>query len=374
MNRLKALPWVLGVCLLAISLVAAKSLVQSDGPAPTPGAAKPVPTGGTIALGTVDSDPPPVRVGPPGIPGMQVVVSEVFVKDGDEVAVGAKLVQFDDSAIQPKLRQAKAELAAALQDKVRTEVAKQVHTINLNRQEASIKSIGEQLERAKKALDIGRELLEAELRLPNTDGQPLTEAKKQKRRDENLELIRGEGLVAELKARLADEEKKLEALKLNPVDAEIARAAAQIEACNGKILEAQAYIDACLVKARSAGVVEQVYAAPGMTFGPSTREPLMRLIPAGKRVVRTEVEAEFAFKVAAREGKKAIIYDANNFALTYEGTLVRVPTAFLPKRTAAEVLTVAPSLVLECLIEVTDPAPSGKPPLRVGQPVRVAIQ
>lgn len=373
MNRLKALPWMLGVCLLAISLVAAKSLVQTDSAKPDK-PAPPAPHNGTIALGTVDSDPGPVRVGPPGIPGMQVVVSKVSVKDGDEVAEGAPLVQFDDSAIQPKLKQAKAELTAAVQDKVSAEAAKQVHTVNLARQDANITATKEQLERAKKGLDIGRQLFEAELNLPDSNGQQLTEAKKQKRRNENLELLRGEGLVAELTARLADEEKKLDALKLNPVDADIARAAAQIEACNGKILEAQAYIDACLVKARSAGVVEQVYAAAGMTFGPSTREPLMRLIPAGKRVVRAEVEAEFAFKVADKIGKKAVIYDANNFALTYAGTLVRVPSAFLPKRTAADVLTIAPSLVLECLIEVTDPAPSGKPPLRVGQPVRVAIQ
>src|SRR5262249_38629719 len=130
MNRLKALPWVLGVCLLACSLIAAKGLVQPDNGKPD----KPVlPAGrdGTIALGTVDSDPPPVRVGPPAIPGMQVVVSEVFVKDGDEVPVGAKLVQFDDSTYQPKLKQARAELAAAVQDKSKAEVAKQVHSINL---------------------------------------------------------------------------------------------------------------------------------------------------------------------------------------------------------------------------------------------------
>jgi multidrug efflux pump subunit AcrA (membrane-fusion protein) len=372
MNRLKALPWVLGVCLLAISLVAAKSLVQTDpGKADRP--APPAAHTGTIALGTVDSDPGPVRVGPPGIPGMQIVVSKVFVKDGDEVAEGAPLVQFDDTVFQAKLKQARAELAAATQDKAKAEAAKQIHTVNLNRQDAGIKAAREQMDQAQKAYKIASDQLEALLRIP-VDNQPLTDAQKQKRREENLDLIMLQGKVTEFTVRLADEEKKLEALKLNPVDADIARAAAQIEACNGKILEAQAVIDACLVKARGAGVVEQVYAAAGMTFGPSTREPLMRLIPAGKRVVRAEVEAEFAFKVADKIGKKAVIYDANNFALTYEGTLVRVPTAFLPKRTAADVLTVAPSLVLECLIEVADPAPPGKPPLRVGQPVRVTIQ
>ena len=116
-----------------------------------------------------------------------------------------------------------------------------------------------------------------------------------------------------------------------------------------------------------------VHAAPGMTFGPSTRTPVLWLLPSGKRVVRAEVEAEFAYKIAEKEGRKVTIYDGSNFTLVYEGTLRRISTGYLPKRSQVDSLTVNPTKVLECTIEVTDPTPPGKPPLRIGQPVRVSF-
>src|SRR5205823_4071493 len=51
-------------------------------------------TGGTIALGTVDSVPSPVRIGPPSVSAI-ATVAKVFPKDGDEVKPGESLVQFD---------------------------------------------------------------------------------------------------------------------------------------------------------------------------------------------------------------------------------------------------------------------------------------
>ena len=115
MTRLQALPWAIGICLVALTLLGANRLLnpeeKSPGTAPVQkdGARSQPATGGTIALGTVDSDPPPVRIGPPGI-GMQLRVTEVFVneRDGKALAPGTRLVQFDDSIFQAKLKQAKA--------------------------------------------------------------------------------------------------------------------------------------------------------------------------------------------------------------------------------------------------------------------------
>ena len=55
------------------------------------------------------------------------------------------------------------------------------------------------------------------------------------------------------------------------------------------------------------------------------------------------------------------IYDDTDFALTYEGTVRRVASSFLPKRGADVALTVNPTKVLEVVIEVADPAPADKP-------------
>lgn len=375
-NRWRLIPWALGVGLLAFSLLGANKLLDPEGKGQTaarPAPAGPVLDGGVIVLGTVDSDPQPVRVGPPGV-GMQLTAVKVFVADGDAVKEGDPLVQFDDSIFRAKLAQAQAELAAAVEDKAKAEVAKRVHAITVVRQQDAIKQAADELRTAEDALRVGRANFETALnaeRVFSENNRPLTEAEKQERRDKNLELLQAAARVSGLKARLEDERKKLEALQLNPVDADIKRAEAQTAASQGKIQEAQAAVEMCRVKALRAGVVEHVFAAPGMTFGPSTRDPLLWLIPTGRRVVRAEVEAEFAYKVADKTDKAVTVYDHNNFALTYPGVVKRVGTAFLPKRTISDAIVVNQSRVLECLIEVTDPAPSDKPPLRVGQPVRV---
>jgi hypothetical protein len=99
----------------------------------------------------------------------------------------------------------------------------------------------------------------------------------------------------------------------------------------------------------------------------------MYLIPSGPRVVRAEVEAEFAHKIDDFIGKTVTIRAGQNFADTYTGTARRVSGAFLPKRFGGDSLVGNPTRVLECLIEITDPAPAGRPPLRPGQPVRVTF-
>jgi hypothetical protein len=48
-----------------------------------------------------------------------------------------------------------------------------------------------------------------------------------------------------------------------------------------------------------------------------------------------------------------------------------VGTAFVAKRSAPGALALDPPKALECVVELPDPAPAGKPPLRVNQPVRV---
>jgi multidrug resistance efflux pump len=158
------------------------------------------------------------------------------------------------------------------------------------------------------------------------------------------------------------------------VDLKIQQAQTKVEGLRGAVKEAQAAVDALLVKADIGGRVEQLRAAEGKTYGPSTREPVLILVPAGKRIVRAEVQAEFAFKVAGSEGKKVTVYDDTNFALTYEGTVRRVASSFLPKRGADVALTVSPTKILEVEIDVADPAPADKPELRVGQPVRVSFE
>ena len=99
----------------------------------------------------------------------------------------------------------------------------------------------------------------------------------------------------------------------------------------------------------------------------------LHLVPAGKRIIRAEVEAEFVARVANTAGKQVTILDANDFSLRYPGVVRLVGTAFHPKRSQVDGLALHPVQVVECVVDIPDPAPSGRPALRVGQPVRVTF-
>ena len=102
----------------------------------------------------------------------------------------------------------------------------------------------------------------------------------------------------------------------------------------------------------------------------------MWLIPAGPRIVRAEIEADFAHQVTKEIlNKEVTIYDNTNPRLTYKGKVTRIGGTFLPKRSSSNegLLTGQGTLALEADIEVLDAAPPGRPPLRVGQRVRVDL-
>ena len=59
--------------------------------------------------------------------------------------------------------------------------------------------------------------------------------------------------------------------------------------------------------------------------------------------------------------------------VTYKGKVRRIGGTFLPKRSSIETLLNNETRVLEAEVEVLDPNPTDRPPLRVGQRVRVDL-
>jgi multidrug resistance efflux pump len=167
---------------------------------------------------------------------------------------------------------------------------------------------------------------------------------------------------------------KRDHLKASDPKVKVREAEAAVKQAEAEQAKAQSAVDLCVVKARTAGTVEQVTIGPGTTLGIGTLTPALWLIPSGPRVVRAEVEAEFAHRLGADiKGKSVTIYDHTDAKLTYSGTVRRKGTTFLLKRGNAENLLGGDTRVLEVVIEVSDPNPAGKPPLLVGQRVRVNL-
>ena len=374
--RLKALTIAVGLGLLAVSLLGAARMLDGDNktdPAPTANTASNGGSGVTV-LGVVHSEAGEIPLGPPTVSAV-LAVQRILVDEGKSVAVDEPLVQFDDMLFRHKIAQAKAECAAAQEDLFKANAAKAIHVFTLAGAQLALETSEHDLKEAREALVIGKDQFERVLASQRdiTPGKPYTEADKAQARRDNLELRKAEVMIVNLAAKAQGDRLKLEALKLTPIDADVRAATAKIERLNATVAEAEAAVNACVLRAKVPGVVEQIHAAPGQVFGPASRTPVLWLIPAGKRIIRAEVEPEFASRIADKEGRKVTITDGSNFTLHYDGIIRRVGTSFLPKRSQLDTLLTTSTKALECVIDVADPAPAGKPPLRVGQPVRVLI-
>ena len=378
--RWKAMPWILGISLLAFSFVAANRLLHSqepnNGAAGTPKkdakVPAPAPAGqGLTVLGTVDVPLGIARVDAPALPALSgATVVSVFVHEGQEVAIGDPLVSFDDSAFRSKLDQAEAALLAAQSEADKAKAQKDDLPDLIQLQGLAVAKAESDLLYATKVLALATDNFE-KLRVATT---PINnEAERTQQNRQNPELLKGEGLVEGLKVAVAKEKIDLKRLAAKPVDIDVRLAAAKVKGLTAAVAEAKTFIELTKIKARTAGVVERLTAQPGMTFGPATRDPALYIVPTGARIVRAEIEAEFAHKINDRLGQKVTIRDSHNFSQTYEGKVTLVGKIFLPKRGSGAILAVNPTQVLECVVEVLDPTPAGKPPLRVGQPVRVVF-
>ena len=375
-QRRNLIPVLVAAAAVALTLVGANHLIHPD---PTSPAAGGNPAGGkqgtngrgAVVLGTVFSAP----LAAYGLPEtMSSGRIRKIIDDNADVQIGTVLIEFDDTLPKHDLAQAEAAVKIAETKLLQAKMKEADFQFDLALQELAVKGATEEYRSALDALTLGKDKQEALLNGTNPlTAVPFTEPEKAKVRKENVEILKGEATVRLLAIKVEAEQKKLEKAKaLKPV---LLVQEAEFELARYKALAAKAKtaVDSCVVKAALAGRVGQVLASPGAVIYPIATPPVL-VVPAGPRYVRAEVEPEFAHKLAGSEGKAVVVYDNNNFNLTYAGSVKQIGHAFLPKRTQGiDALTGNAPKVLEVVIEITDPTPAGKPPLLVGQPVRVSF-
>lgn len=386
MNRLRLLPWVLGVALVVGSLVGANRLLHPDQPSPggagggnDPPRPKPSPKDGgpVVVTGVVATEEEMVAYGAsPLLPSARV--ADVYVKEGQEVAAGDPLYKFDDANSRAELARAKAAVETYRRKKESAERYQQVMgPILVKKAQTGVDAAKRQRDLARQAHDSAAELARKYAEQVNRGAEPGKQSSKEEieRQVQNHpDVLKAQAALDQAEAKVKETELDLEQAKNAPYEDQVREAAAAVAQAETAVAQAELVVKECVVTARVAGVVERLEAGPGVPVGPATRTPLLWLIPKGQRIVRAEVVPEFAFKIQNRVGQKVTILDDNNTALTYDGEIKRVSGSFLPKRSAgADFLSAKPQLVLELIVTLTDPEPPGKPPLRVGQPVRVSI-
>jgi multidrug resistance efflux pump len=360
----------LGLALGIGTLIGARNLATGSNAeaGAKPGEGVPKANGGPVVLGLVDTDPQPTWYGLPPVLQSGTVV-KVHVKEGDDVKVDQPLYEFDATIQKQDVKLAEAAVAYAnTKVKEAEELAKQ-HAKNI---EAAAKAV----DAAKRKVGLMKqyyELVEQNLeRGYRAEGKPPETWKELKKGSADLYKANVDYDTAVQEQTQA--ELRHEHLKTADPQVKVEEAKAAVKQAEAQLDKAKAAVDLCVVKARTAGTVEQVSISSGTTLGISTRAPALWLIPAGTRVVRAEVEADFAHRVGNDiVGKTVTIYDHTDPKLTYTGVVRRVPPVFLLKRANAENFLGGDTRVIEVAIEVTDPSPAGRPPLRVGQRVRVNL-
>jgi multidrug resistance efflux pump len=276
-------------------------------------------------------------------------VTAVPVRENTEVKAGAELVRLDDEIAQLRVREAEADCDAAREQRAQADKLQDQHRLKLAQQKAAIEAIGQRLAGGREIMARKRELEKGQHVSPR-------------------EVRAAEALVKELEAVQRAENNKLEELNLNDPDAAIRRAQAELDAKQSRLEQARRGVKECTLTAPADGLALRVLVRPGEVLGPQPRQPAVLFCPMGPRIVRAEIEQEYAGKVAL--GQVASVQDDTTASMTWRGKVVRISDWYTHRRSVLqEPFQFNDVRTLECIVALDKDQPN----LRIGQRVRVVL-
>jgi multidrug resistance efflux pump len=277
-------------------------------------------------------------------------VVAVLAREGQDVEKDAPLFRLDDTLARNQLAAARLDLQAAEQ--------------RLTQARRLVEQHAKKVEAQKAAVEVARREAEA---------AHLQAQKVQRNFDRRIGGTKEDVQAAKKLAEKADagvraEQAKLAALEaMAPVSA-VPLAETDVQAKRNQIEKAEHGVRECTVTAPAKGTVLRSQVSVGEVLGPNPRKEAMVFCPAGPRVVRAEVEQEFARRV--KEGLKARIQDDATGDGEWRGTVVRLSDWYTQRRSILpEPLQYNDVRTLECLIRL-----DSQQGLRIGQRVRVTFE
>lgn len=371
LRKMRPVLIVLGLAVVIGSIIGARELTGGSGAPPAkPGDTAPRAAAGLVVIGNVDSDPSPVPYGLTAVL-QSGTVTKVHVKEGDDVKLDQPLYEFDPTIQKRDVEHADAAVEYAKSKQREAEAGRTQHTEGLKVADTMVKAAEQKVKVTTEGYRLANARLETYYKAEKI---PESEWAERKKNDPTLFAANAEYIAAENELTIA--RAKYNQLKTVDPEVQVKEAEAAVKQAEAVRAKAQAAVDLCVVRARAAGRVEHLTISPGTTLGISTRTPALWLIPTGKLVVRAEVEPEFAHRVKPKthEGRQVVISDHTDAKLTYAGVVRRVPDTFMLKRNTADSFLGTDTRVIEVTVDVTeDPNAQDKPPLRVGQRVRVNL-
>jgi len=343
--------WLIGVTLLVVSVTGTILVMHSragDNPAKNGGGNPPpaAPNGeGVICAGNVDLANG-IRSLYPVQPGR---VTKVLVHEDDAVKAGDVLFQLDDRRAKFLLAQAEADLRVAQAQLADAQKFPQQHRIAIAEQKQAIVGKGKEISAA-------RQIVVHKLEMVKNKVVPAVEANA------------AEELLAAQEAGLAIERGKLEALELIDPTSKIRLALAVVDAKQAQVDEAKYAVQECSLRAPTAGKVLRLFVGEGDVLSSQPKHPAIEFCPDGPRIVRAEIEQEFASRVT--KGQVAEVEDDSRTPVKWRGKVTHISDWYTQKRSILqEPLQFNDVRTIECIIQF-DP---GQELPRIGQRVRVII-
>jgi multidrug resistance efflux pump len=308
---------------------------------------------GVICLGTVDLENTPGGFVPlaPLQPG---AVIDVPVTDNQAVKKGDVLLKVDDEMQVQTVAQADTGVRLAQAQVNEARQAAAVYQAGVDAQKAVVDAAKHKIAAADYRLKRQKYLMGLTSPMSNQD-----------------EINAATEELDAAKSAVAAEEAKLRAVEASKPDVKVREADEALTLARQRADQARLALKRCTLEAPADGTVLRIAVTKGAILGPQTRQAPVLFAPTDTRVVRAEVDQEFAHRVQV--GMTAVITDEANGQVTWQGRVKRLGAAYLPKRSAggpeSYALGGSEPRVLECLVEL-DP---GQPMPLLGQRVRVNI-
>jgi multidrug resistance efflux pump len=176
-------------------------------------------------------------------------------------------------------------------------------------------------------------------------------------------------LVKKAEAATRAAKARLKAVELRAPTVDVKLAQTNVEAKKVEVDKAEYALSLCTIKAPVKGTVLRCMLNEGEIVGPTQHYPALTFCPSGPRIVRAEVEQEFAGMV--KLGQAARIHDDSTGEGEWRGKVTRLSDWYTPRRSKLlEPLQYNDVRTLECIIQLE---PDAKKPLRIGQRVRVEL-
>ena len=277
-------------------------------------------------------------------------IVEIPIKENTRVEKGDVLLRLDEEPARLEVQEARAAVGTAEAQLEQVRPVPAQHAARLAAQRAVVASCEEALKPVQEEYD-----------------RKLALQRRQVYSQKHLDDI--EGRVRQLEAKRKSQEERLRELELANPQAEVRLAEEQLKMAEARLAKAEYALGECRLCAPQDGLVLRVLAGVGDIWGQMSREPALIFCPAAPRMVRAEVEQEFA--AGLQPGQRARLQDDANPDTTWRGTVIRISDWYTRRREIRpEAVRYQDVRTVECLVELEE----DQPPLRIGQRMQVLIE